>query len=206
MASGGGCSGSPFRTESRRATSTSCSSQGRSRKKATGSERAEVTYGAHIRTWCVVTDAGGHRREHRDRSPRDASARGVTPVIDGRGRLPGLPAVAVVGYSRACSWMRAACVRLGLPTALAMGCSARRTIGWPMASVRCRGRWLARSCSPDRRDKDVSPWAYISHRHHSPQSSARSLRSFPSTTTISSSSLNSHTMAQPVYVPTPTLS
>ena len=37
---------------------------------------------------------------------------------------------------------------------------------------------------PDRRDKDVSPKDYISHRHLRPQLSARSDRSFSSTTTI----------------------
>ena len=59
---------------------------------------------------------------------------------------------------------------------------------------------LARSCLPVRRDKDVSPKDYISHRHLRPQLSARSDRSFSSTTTIPPAAHNTSIMSAPVCV------
>lgn len=78
---------------------------------------------------------------------------------------------------------------------------ARRTIGWDGVKGRSQIMLrLARSCPSVRRDKDVSLRAYISHRHLRPQLSARSSRSFSSTTTIPSASHYASTMAAPVYV------
>lgn len=74
---------------------------------------------------------------------------------------------------------------------------AWRTIGWD--GVKARSQVLT-VMPPDRRDKDVSPRAYISHRHHRPHFPARSSRSFSSTTTIPTPSHIISTMSEPVYV------